>query len=291
MTYNRVSLKTAIERLEQFHVLAEIISYSKLRQQLRKDVKDYSLITGWLTTSHIDWENIYKSNTKALETALNLLKDNVDNSIWNKICKKIRVPSDRAEFKAIIAELSLATFLIMNNLSFCMEIQLNPPKDIDFVLDFENFEDVYIEIQSLAESDMSKRSSKVSADLGGIYIPLSQSSLVKEENRIVNKIFDKIPKFTTSKITLVALDCTAVPEHGGIGLGTIPDAINPIFSVNNFELSSKDSIIRRMVDGVIWFQVDYEDALQPHIRGTVLNQHSPHFSSNSLQSWKKLWSS
>jgi hypothetical protein len=111
-----------------------------------------------------------------------------------------------------------------------------------------------------------------------------------EERRIIGKVHNKTPKLVENKITLVALDCTGIPEHGGIGRGTIPDALSHIFGQSFWVLNSKEMSIRQLVDGVIWFQVDFDHAsLHPVQRSYLLNEHSEHHNSASLHKWIALW--
>jgi len=168
-----------------------------------------------------------------------------------------------------------------------MEKPLKPTKDIDFSLKFGDVGDVHVEMQSLAESATSQKTSKASADSGGLPVSIDFKG---EETRIIGRIHDKIPKLVENEITLVALDCTAIPEHGGIGLGTIPDALSHIFGQGASVLISAEEQIRQLVDGVIWFQVDFDNTLRPIKRGYFLNEHSVHRNAASLQKWIALWS-
>ncbi len=284
---NRVPVEVALKRLHQFSCLSTVVTEAWLRKQMKKDVSQYSLLTGWLTASPEDWDWTFAKNTQALENALVLLRNTVSGDIWRKLCKKVRVPSNRAESKGTLAELSLAVFLVSNRLSFDMETQLNPPKDVDFSVEFDGLDDVHIEMQSLAESKASQRTSQASADWGGLPVSIDFKG---EEKRVIGKVFDKTAKLSTKDITLVALDCTAIPEHGGVGLGTIPDALEHIFVKTISNLSDPEKAIQQLVDGVIWFQVDFNNVLQPIRRGIVLNQYSPHNHSDSLAKWVDIWS-
>lgn len=284
---DRVPYETALERLHKFKQLSGVIQDSWLKKQMLKSVENYSLITGWLTTSPDDWNWAFLKNTQALEDALSLLTGKVPENHWKKLCSKLRVPSNRAESKGTIAELSLAIFLVTHGISFDMETPLQPPKDVDFSLKFGVVGDVHVEMQSLAESAASQRTSKLSADYGGLPVSIDFKG---EERRIIGRIHDKTPKLVENEITLVALDCTAIPEHGGVGLGTIPDALAHIFGQGTSALTDVEKSIRQLVDGVIWFQLDFDNALQPVKRGYYLNEHSKHRSAASLQKWITLWS-
>lgn len=282
MTYD-----VAVERLHQFEHLSELIQDNWLKKQGSKTVEQYSLITGWLTTSEDDWNWAFRKNTQALEDALSRLTGSVPENLWKKLCGKLRVPSGRAESKGTIAELSLAIFLVRHSISFDMETPLQPPKDVDFSLKFGGVGDVHVEMQSLAESAASQRTSKASADYGGLPVSIDFKG---EERRIIGRIHDKTPKLVENEITLVALDCTAIPEHGGIGLGTIPDALSHIFGQGTSALTDVEKQIRQLVDGVIWFQIDFDNALQPVKRGYFLNEYSNHHNAVSLKEWVDLWS-
>jgi len=282
-----VNYDEALARLNQFPHLATVINAKWLEHQMKKEVEQYSLITGWLTTSPDDWNWAFRKNTQALENALAFLRHRVPEPIWEKLSKKISAPSDRAESKGTLAELSLAVFLVTHGISFNMEFQLNPPTDVDFVVKFADTEAVHIEMQSLAESVKSQKISRSSADHGGFpVIPDFKS----EERRVIGKIFDKTPKFIEQSITLVALDCTAIPEHGNPAHGTIRDALQQVFGEDTRDLSGSEKMIRRLVDAVIWFQLDLDDALKPIERGYFLNEHSLYRNDQSLLHWISVWS-
>jgi hypothetical protein len=284
---DRVTYDVAVERLHKFKQLSGVIQDHWLRKQMLKPVEKYSLITGWLTTSPDDWCWAFCKNTQALEKALALLTGKIPENYWKKLCSKLRAPSDRAGSKGTIAEVSLAVFLVTHGVSFDMETRLLPPKDVDFSLKFGNMEDVHVEMQSLAESDASQKTSKLSADYGGLPVSIDFRGEIR---RIRGRIYDKTPKLVENEITLVALDCTAIPEYGGIGLGPIPDALSHILGLVPSALTEREQSIRQLVDGVIWFQVDFDNALQPVERGYFLNEHSKHQSAGSLQKWIALWS-
>jgi len=108
---DRVTYAVAVERLHQFKHLRGLIQDNWLRKQCSKTIEQYSLITGWLTTSEDDWNWAFRKNTQALEDALSRLVGNIPINIWKKLGKKLRAPSDRAESKGTIAELSLAIFI------------------------------------------------------------------------------------------------------------------------------------------------------------------------------------
>lgn len=283
----RVTSNVAHQRLQSFTLLSTLVSTQWLNQQLEKSVEEYNLITGWLTTSEDFWNWAFRKNTQALEDALSFLTGKIPENHWKKVCSKLRVPSNRAESKGTITELSLAIFLVTHGISFDMETPLQPPKDVDFSLKFGDTGDVHVEMQSLAESAASQRISKASADYGGLHVSIDFKD---EERRIIGKIHDKTPKLVENEITLIALDCTAIPEHGGVGLGTIPDVLSRVFGQDNSELTKSEKKIRQLVDGVIWFQIDFDNALRPVNRGYLLNEHSEHYSAASLQKWIALWS-
>jgi hypothetical protein len=131
---NRVTYEVAVERLHQFDHLSELIQDSWLRKQHSKSVEQYSLITGWLTTSEDDWKWTYSKYTKLLDSAINTLKQIKDRNLWNKLSSKIRTPFNRAESKSVLAEIALALFLVDCGVSFGMETKLDPTssKDVDF---------------------------------------------------------------------------------------------------------------------------------------------------------------
>jgi hypothetical protein len=285
----QVCYSEALARLGQFPHLAAVINAKWLEHQMKKSVKQYSLITGWLTTLPDDWNWVFHKNTQALENALALLKAKVSADIWRKLSKKLRAPSDRAESKGTIAEFSLAVFLVQNGIGFDMEQRLDPAssKDVDFRLNFPGAMPVHIEMQSLTESVHSQKLSKLSADWDSHPVGLAFEA---ESRRVIGRLSDKTPKLIAQSITLVALDCTDIPEHGGTHLGTIRDALTPVFDLNGSTLSEAEEGICQLIDTVIWFQIDYGNALRPVERGFFLNEHSPFRNDPSLLSWMRVWS-
>lgn len=283
---DRVSLEIALERLHQFSHLSNVISDEWLQEQMKKDVKDYSLITGWLTTSSDRWNLHYHKFTNALEDSLESLNSNISKSSWENICRKLKAKSGRSNTKGTLSEISFATFLASQNLTFDMERQLNPPKDVDFSVIFEDQQEIHIEMQFFSESDRDQKLNEVSAAYGGMpYRPDFEG----DKQRVIDRVYRKIGKFTASKVTLVALDCTDVPINGGVGYGTIPDALRHIFKEDDANIRSGEMQIRQLVDGVIWFQTDFDNALQPYERGYFLNEHSQQRNATILQQWIDVW--
>lgn len=284
---DRVGVGIAIERLHQFKHLSNVISDEWLQEQMKKDVSNYSLITGWLTTSSTNWKWVYHNFTKALEDSLELLSGNVSVGSWENICRKLKAKSERSNTKGTLSEISFATFLASRNLTFEMERQLNPPKDVDFSVIFEDQQEIHIEMQFFSESDRDQRLNTVSAAYGGMpYRPDFEG----DKQRVIDRVYHKVGKLTDREVTLVAFDCTDVPLNGGVGYGTIPDALRRIFKDDNPDIRQGENKIRQLVDGVIWFQIDFDNALQPVKRGYFLNEHSKHQSAVSLQKWIALWS-
>jgi len=279
----RVPNDIAIERLRQFHHLSAIIDEKWLQTQLKKCVEKYSLITGWLTTPEEEWKAFFHPLVNALDQALDVLKGKVSPNTWKKITHKIRAASDRAETKGTLAEISMAVFLTKHGIQFEMEKQLDPcsKKDVDFSITYEG-EEIHIEMQWLSES----KRSRVPSDIALEFSPFeTQIDFPYEKRRIRNKIKDKCPKFTQEDITLVALDCTEVPELGGKYPSAVYDALRDIFHKKE-SLDDTSTQIRSLVDGVIWFKLDINNALCPQKRGYISN---PHRDNQSLSNWLDLW--
>lgn len=285
----RVGYEVAVERLHQFKHLSQVIDDRWLRRQLSKTVDQYSLIAGWLTTSESEWDWTYDKFTAALDAALAILDGNVSEAVENKLRSKIRAHSVRAETKGTLAEISLAVFLVQHNIPFAMETRLaaTSKKDVDFSLQFDGLEPVHIEVQWISESDMSVRA----ANAGAPFRLGANFNYLREKIRILNKIYDKTLKFTHDDITLVALSLEDQMVSGTFPWGPIGEDLEQCLGNEiRGDLSENAAAIRELVDGVIWFELDFDRALSPKCRGYRLNEHSEHFGSASLMKWIELWS-
>jgi len=285
----RVGYEVAVERLHQFEHLSQVIDDHWLKTQLSKTVEQYSLITGWLTLSEFEWNWTYGKLTAALDAALAILDGNVSESVGNKFRSKLRAHSVRAETKGTLAEISLAVFLVQRGIPFEMETRLaaTSKKDVDFSLQFDGLEPVHIEMQWVSESDMSVRA----ANAGAPYGLGANFNYHREEIRILNKIYGKTSKLTQNDITLVALHLEERMISGTYPWGPVGEDLEHCLG-NEIcgHLNENAAAIRELVDGVIWFELDFDRAFFPICRGYRLNEHSKHFGSLSLTKWIELWS-
>lgn len=165
-----------------------------------------------------------------------------------------------------------------------MEIRLisGKNKNIDIQAQIENKESVNIEVQWLSSSDVSEKGSEIASAYGECY-PIN---FEYEMCRIKQKIFDKTAKFTKDDITIVALDCTASPELGGVGFSLIGQVLYQSFCEGNQDI---DVAIRKYVDAVIWFKLDTGNNLTPYERNIIINPNSVHRNKNSLLIFAEHW--
>jgi len=286
----RISEDETLKRLSQFQQLSTVIDKAWLKRQLKKRVEQYSLITGWLTSSENEWRWMYRKFTSSLDKAIEFLAAKTSTQVWNKLRSKIKSQSDRAETKGTLAEIALAVFLAQNDILFDLETRLNPTsdKDVDFSLKFADLKPVHIEVQWISESDSSSRA----ADTVALYGLAANIDFPDEERRIRGKVFGKTAKLTKDDITLVALDCTTSPELSGEHLFTpISEALTHIFGTQVYgPLTESDTAIRELVDGVIWFENDIYHTVFPTKRSYILNEHSSHYRHPSLVKWIEVWS-
>jgi hypothetical protein len=281
MTQERVPLEIALLRLSQHPFLSCWLGDQWLEQQYKKSVEQYSLIAGWLTALQDDWEWTYRKYVASLDQAIEFLDGRVSDSIKKKLKAKIKAESDRAETKGTLAEISLAVFLVQAKISFDMETTLvaRSRKNVDFsfrppVLQQASDAKIHVDCHWLDQSDKSKRTDMVSAQWR---CPVS-TDFEAEKERILGKIYDKTGKFTRNAITLVALDCTANPDLGKLEI-FFPNALEHIFNNKcGHQLSERDSAIRDLVDGVLWFRDDTSDRWYPIDRGFMLNPCSDYYS-------------
>jgi len=286
----RVPYDEALARLNQFQHLSSVLDAAWLERQYRLTVERYTLFTGWLSTSDFDWTYTYKRYVASLDSAIAVLQAAVSANLWSKLSSKIRTKSTREESKGTLAELSLAVFLVQNGIDFDMEQRLNSAskKDVDFRLNFPGAMPVHIEMQWLSDSEASERAALVSAQYR---VPM-RIDFESAKQRVRNKVLDKVPKLTTHEIILVALKCRLLPELGGASPYTsISDALALIFGTDiSGPLTEPTSAIRDMVDGVIWFETDFDIVFTPVKRGSILNEHSLYRNDVSLIAWLQMWS-
>lgn len=283
----RVSYSEALSRLEQLSHLVTVIDAKWLKEQYQKPVEKYALLTGWLSSSEACWDSNLMRCSSALNAAVGNLSSELPQHHWNSIRRKLRRQSVRADSKGILAEISLAVFLANHKLPFEMNKNLSATssKDVDFSVVTAFDMAVHIEVQWLSPPGHEMYLAQASATYQVSY-PLNFAGLGR---RAIDKVYSKTPKLTAEVITLVALNCTDVPWVGR-KTNTIPDATEKAYGTTPLkELDDKESTVRRLVDGVIWFETEFENRLMPIERGFILNPHSPFREEDSLKQWINLW--
>jgi len=276
MEPKRVDIKTAERRLESFSNLANVLGKNWLEYEYKKDVKQRSLITGWLLPdTGIPFEDSWPWHwLKDLEGALAYLESNTQIHVWRKIVRKIRAHTDRATFKGTLAELSLCMFLGIKKIMFDLDVKLQTAsgKDVDIKAYLNTKSALNIEVQWVSPSDISEEG----AYLSSLYEESYPIDFEYEMQRVKKKIFDKIPKFTHEDITFVAINCTSSPELGGKGFSLIKEILIRSFNEKNDDDRQKEvnTAIRNYIDGVIWFEIEPDVRLLPHNRAHALNPKS-----------------
>ena len=229
-----------------------------------------------------------------LNFTLGFLETRVPYQVWQKIVRKIRSHSDRANSKGTLSEIALMTLLTSKGLNFDLETKLTSNgKDIDIQVDFGKYEPLYIEVQWLSPSDVSERGAAIASAYDEAY----SIDYTFEEWRIKQKVYDKTSKLTLTDITFVALDCTLAPELGGsFHFAPIGEAILEAFTgknaqgnVTSYANSDVDKTIRQYVDGVIWFELEPGNRFIPIKRGYCINPTTKHSGKESVTELIKLW--
>jgi len=277
MRIDRLDQNGAEQRLKLLPNLKNVLGDKWIADEYKKQIENWSLINGWISSSDKDLWNWLVD----LDYALGYLNSCVKQNVFRKIATKIKTHSDRANSKGTLSEIAVMMFLVSKGIVFDLERRLTSNgKNVDICANITKEEPLYIEVQWLSPSDLSERGATIASAYGEAY----SMDFEAEELRIKQKVFDKTPKFTRDDMTFVALDCTTAPELGGRFMGApIGSAIYKAFtgeSIQGKKTSFSDSVIdvkiREFVDGVIWFQLLPGNNLFPLERGIYINPLSPH---------------
>ena len=269
----RLSFPKIQKRLEAFQVLNEIWGGKWLKRTHKKPLKQWPLWMGWLSLNESTTEHYLLE----LENSLKYLSSTVSPKTWQKIKSKLRAPSDRANSKGILAELSMWLFLAVNGFSFSLDAKLpfTLGKDMDIEVMGDDGELMYIEVQWLSPSDESDRAARIAAEYGEVATWKEEY----ESHRIALKVKDKVGKMTRDRVTLVALDYTSEPSLGNHPLlSFVAAAADEVFA---WEEPSK------VLDGIIWFR--WEQRFFPVERYSRLNPFSPFTKHRLLQRFLTFW--
>lgn len=288
MNIKRLNLKSANKKLAKFPKIKDLLGRNWLEKEYEKDEEQYNLIAGWLSSSDSRYDNYLAS----LECLLNFLLPRVKEGVYLNIQKKLRSHSDRANIIGMISELALLSFFIRKNIEVDYEVSITDDnKNIDIQLHLNDDYPIYIEVTRKSFSDAGRRATNAGAPFGLAYSPYNK----EEYFRLHNKIYQKIPKLTQEDFTFIALDMTDIPEFGGENFAPISWVIEETFTglhVNDNipELDEKKSgEIREMVDGVIWYEINFDNCLEIFKRGIEINPHSPHRNNECMVKFKELW--
>lgn len=291
MQPKRVNIKTAKKRLESFSNLAVFLGENWLEDEYKKDVKQWSLITGWVSPEmDIPFEDSWLWGwLMDLDKALVCLESNTHKSVWQKILRKVRAHADRATFKGTLAEISLCMFLATKRINFDLNVKLQAinEKDVDIQAYLDRTPSLNIEVQWISPSDISEEGANMSSLYGDAY-PID---FEYEMERVKKKVFDKISKFTQEDLTFVAIDFTSSPELGGQGFSPTKEILIRSFNEKNDSSRNKkvNATIRNYVDGVIWFENQPGIQLLPHNKAYILNPRSVYKENETVLDFLAHW--
>lgn len=283
MRINRVDLSTAEDRLTSLPQLAEVLGSNWLAKEYRKAPKHWSLITGWIA----DENNEFWPWLENLSEALEVIRREADANSWQTIAKKVRTHYNRDNFKGTLSEIAICVFLATNNIPFELETVLvsDGQKNVDISAYIIESNPVHLEVQWLSPSASSEKSARVASAYDQMHI----FDLDYEKRRILGKVSNKTEKFTYENITVVALDCTLVPELGSNGIG---EAVEEVWT-NEYDVDTKIQedidAIRHKVDSVIWWELTPNKGLLPEKRGCCINPNSLHRQTEALIRFIDLW--
>jgi hypothetical protein len=286
----RVDLAEMQARLDEFPQLKDLLGPRWLGQDLRRPEEQWSLLTGWLSTGDQWLWPIFERWLQDLDSAIGHLWEYLPRDVYNKIAGKLRRHNDRAESKGTLSEVALALWLSQQRLAFDMERKLVPGrgKDVDFTIAIEG-ELVHVDVQWVSESDKSSRA----AAAAGAFGMFASIDFGYKERRVVEKLFDKLGKFTETDITLVAFNYTDDPTLG-TSLVTVPSQIFATSTSPAKESAGDagpDEPIRRLCDGVLSFYLEPGNGLLLHGQELVINELSSHAAALGLRRFVALWKS
>jgi len=297
MENNRLNQKKTEQRIRQFPSLAKVLGPNWFTQEYDKPIRQWSLITGWVSQSNDEFfGDQFEKWLEDLNLALELLSPPGSSvTTWQKLQRKVREHSDRANFKGTLSEIAICRFLVDEQFSVDLEIRLNSQsnKDVDIRTGLPDSAILHIEVQWLSPSESSERGAAIASIDGEGY----RLDYDKEKLRVKYKVSDKAPKFTVEDITLVALDCTTSPELGGNhGHSVIEEALYEACTGRSwqgkptgFYDDEVDTAIRKCVDGVVWFELQHGNGLIPQKRGLYINPVSPHSRKVKESAFIKAW--
>ena len=259
MNNNRLNQQEAEQRLCQFPSLTGVLGPDWFTQEYNKPIEQWSLVTGWISKIDNDiFGDHFEQCLKDLDSALEILAPpHLSKATWQRVQRKVREHSDRANFKGTLSEIAICRFLSEKQFSCELEIRLNSEsnKDVDIRTILPDSIIMHIEVQWLSPSESSERGASIASIYGEGY-PLDYD---EEKLRVKYKVFDKTSKFTAEDITLVALDCTTSQELGGDdGYSVIEEVLHEAYTGLNWEgaptgfgKNKVDIAIQKYVDGVI----------------------------------------
>jgi hypothetical protein len=288
---DRVNAQVAYERLSDFPHLKtlwtdEIHVQRWLQQELKKPEANWNLLAGWLTVNSDSW-GWWKGWVKDLDLAIFYLRPKLSDNLFKKFRKKLVSPHDRSNSKGVLAEISIARFLAKADIPFDAELKVQGTQsntNVDFTLYYENNQPVHVEVQYVQESAIPPGLARLVTPTKPISYCIDFDS---EKQRVMGKVYGKIPKFTDTDITFVAL-ALADPVMGS-RFGPTEQLFNNIFNSPDKEAPFKDLGIRHLIDGVMWFEWKQGNGFFPINRGIILNPQSPFKGFDDIHTMSELW--
>jgi hypothetical protein len=294
MTDDRLGQSEVEKRLSELPSLEKALEAGWVAREFSKPFDQWSLIAGWLSKPENDPLYPYFAAWLVdLDGALALLQEKAEAPVWRKIRTKVRAHCDRAEIKGTLSEIAVALFCVQRELPIALERTLagDNNKNVDVSVLYTH--PVHIEIHYLSLSDREARATEQLSSYRLWY----STDFDQARYRIKLKIHDKTSKFTESDITFVAINCTECPDLGGAREhSTMHESALEAFTgrdlhgeVTPYADSDVDRSIRRLVDGVIWFELRTGNGLLPAARGACLNPNSPLLGKSSISDFVRHW--
>lgn len=272
MLPDRVDLHEVLKRLNKYPALLRFLGPDWFAFEFKKSIDNWSLITGWISRG----DESFSGWLSALDKTLSFLQDKGTTNNWQTIIKKVRSHSTRNNFKGTLSELALYSFLQHNNIPFDLEVEIVPKskKNIDVQAHFPPNENMNIEVQWISPSDTSDRGATIATSIGEAY----SLDFDEEKWRLKKKVHSKTPKFSKHATGFVALDFTTSPELGGSNFSVTYELAVEIFTGKtlqgdklDYRNPQIDILIQELIDGLIWFEIDFGEILYPTQRGCYVN--------------------
>lgn len=289
MLPERIDLEEVLKRLNKYPALLRFLGPEWFSFEFKKSIDNWSLITGWISRG----DESFSGWLTALDKTLTFLHDKGTTNNWQTIIKKVRSHSMRSNLKGTLSELTLCSFLLSKNIPFDLEVEVVPKskKNIDIQAHISAIEKLNIEVQWISPSDISEQGAMIASSYGEAY-PMD---FEEEKWRLKKKVLNKTPKFTQTRTGFVALDFTASPELGGSNFSVAYELATEIFTGKTihgdkleYSNSEIDKSIKGLIDGLIWFEIDFTGILYPYQIGYYINPYKT-MSDQVIETFFKKW--